>query len=117
MKNIFAFLFVFATALSSWSADHVLSAQIVNKQLSRTNSTWKAQDNWVSRLPKADVKKMLGALGVKKRDISFSVPEVMTLIAPETLDWRNKDGQNWLGPVMNQANCGSCVAFAAVATL
>lgn len=35
----------------------------------------------------------------------------------EHIDWRNKDGANWLGPVRNQANCGSCVAFATIATL
>src|SRR5581483_8309882 len=34
-----------------------------------------------------------------------------------SLDWRNMNGVNWLGPVMNQGNCGSCVAFATVATL
>ena len=33
---------------------------------------------------------------------------------PNTFDWRNKDGKNWLTPVRNQARCGSCVAFAAV---
>lgn len=35
----------------------------------------------------------------------------------EAVDWRNKGGKNWIGPVRNQANCGSCVAFATIATL
>ena len=33
------------------------------------------------------------------------------------LDWRNKDGVNWISPILNQGNCGSCVAFAAVGVL
>ena len=36
---------------------------------------------------------------------------------PAVLDWRAKDGANWVSPVLDQAYCGSCVAFATVATL
>ncbi len=35
----------------------------------------------------------------------------------ELFDWRNVDTQNWISPISNQGNCGSCVAFAAVAVL
>lgn len=35
----------------------------------------------------------------------------------ESVDWRNVRGANWLGPVRNQSNCGSCVAFATISTL
>lgn len=35
----------------------------------------------------------------------------------EKWDWREVDGQNWLSPVGDQGNCGSCVAFASVAVL
>ncbi|MBY0414610.1 MAG: C1 family peptidase [Bdellovibrionales bacterium] len=35
----------------------------------------------------------------------------------EKWDWRNVDGQNWLTPISNQGNCGSCVSFASVAVL
>ena len=31
---------------------------------------------------------------------------------PEHIDWRNKDGQNYVSPVINQGNCGSCYAVA-----
>jgi C1A family cysteine protease len=36
--------------------------------------------------------------------------------APSAVDWRNNTG-NWVTPVKDQSSCGSCVAFATVATL
>nr|XP_054751557.1 dipeptidyl peptidase 1-like isoform X2 [Lytechinus pictus] len=36
---------------------------------------------------------------------------------PESFDWRDVDGQNFVSPVRNQAQCGSCFSFAALAML
>ncbi|XP_071084168.1 dipeptidyl peptidase 1-like [Haliotis cracherodii] len=34
---------------------------------------------------------------------------------PESFDWRNVDGSNYVSPIRNQAACGSCYAFASMA--
>ncbi|XP_049813396.1 dipeptidyl peptidase 1-like [Schistocerca nitens] len=36
---------------------------------------------------------------------------------PKQWDWRNVDGVNYVSPVRDQANCGSCFAFASAAML
>ena len=78
--------------------------------------TWTAKSNWVSDLPKEQLQKMLGNKEEVKNNLDYS-DAYSKSYTYESVDWRNKDGVNWLGKVMNQGNCGSCVAFATIATL
>lgn len=36
---------------------------------------------------------------------------------PNSIDWRNIDGVNYISPIRNQGTCGSCYAFASMALL
>jgi parallel beta-helix repeat protein len=45
---------------------------------------------------------------------SNTTEKVSTMSLPSSFDWRNYQGQDWMTPVKNQGQCGSCWAFSAV---
>ncbi len=76
-----------------------------------------AKESWVTQLPREEIQRMLGLQRPPQGRLDFEPAPSMTDVTRESVDWRSRNGSNWLGPVMNQGNCGSCVAFATIATL
>ncbi|MBC7427802.1 MAG: hypothetical protein H7336_04260 [Bacteriovorax sp.] len=74
---------------------------------------WLKGETSVSRLTKFQREKIFGnRLVTPEHTLTYSENAVK-----EKWDWRNVKDQNWLSPISNQGNCGSCVAFAAIAVL
>ena len=94
----------------------ILSVQDLNKQLVAAHATWRAKDNWLNHLSHSDLVHMMGARGVHPTEVKFSAQN-FTPATPQVLDWRNVNGLDYVSPILNQGHCGSCVAFATIATL
>lgn len=91
----------------------------VQKTLMLNQAKWTAGANWVAELPRSQIQRMLGSLDHPAlKDAQFqSFSKLKGLATPPAFDLRDVQGTNFVSPVLNQGNCGSCVSFAAVATL
>lgn len=90
--------------------------QRLNDILKKQNATWFAKETAVGQLSRPEQLRRLG-LAEEENVVQFTKPEYQTKALPAGLDWRNKDGLNWVSPILDQGNCGSCVAFAAIGVL
>ncbi len=101
------------------STDRAINVGALNQQLKAKNAGWVAKETSLSHLTKAEVQSRFGLKEELSPDIEFVRNSVKALDSnlPSIVDWRNKDGVNWVSPLLNQANCGSCVAFASIGTM
>jgi C1A family cysteine protease len=103
------------SAILAFASPRELSA--IQAAVEAKSALWRAGESWVTRLSPEDRRRLLGEKTLESGLEFQRAPSTVGGSYPSAIDWRNKDGSNWVTPIRDQQSCGSCVAFGSVATL
>ncbi len=89
----------------------------LQKAIAAEGLCWQAGETSMSRLSGEERRRRLGALIEPTEELAAEPEPALEVGAlPATLDWRNRNG-NWVTPIRDQGNCGSCWAFSTTGVL
>ena len=106
---VFFGIFVFSSSAFSNQETDEINAAIKEKK-----AQWTAGETTITKLSEKDRKKRLGLIPPKSSEENYTVSALMSV--PSSFDWRNNNG-NFVTPIRDQGNCGSCWAFVTTAAL
>ena len=113
LKLVILFLISFSLISVTVSSTELKEIQ---KAIKEKKARWIAGETSVSRLTPEQRKKLLGDIPVAQREIKTN-PPLFGFTLPDSFDWRDKDGHNWMSSITNQGACGNCWAHASCGAL
>ena len=96
--------------------------EFLNQKINEKNLSWVAGETSMSKLSKEERRARLGLIKspFQKQNTGIETNYLTLPLSasyPSSLDWRNKDGNDWISPIKDQGECGACWAFSSVAVV
>ena len=89
----------------------------VQQVIAEKHLAWTAGETTVSAMSAEQRKHLVGGLKGPAGSAPAWQPSVKMASLPAAFDWRDSNGKNYVTPVRNQGQCGSCYIFGTVAAL
>jgi C1A family cysteine protease len=114
-----------AKSRPSNSGEGDLKVTSIQSEIARKGATWQAGETPLTAMSESDRVAHLGLrVSDEERAATQKVIQTATnlaglqaaVAAPVSVDWRNNGG-NFVTPIKDQSNCGSCVSFGTLATI
>lgn len=114
---VISFLFiVYANNTLAFDENNRNDLETIQREIQQHNAKWAAEYNHIFTREHNTVEFYLGVNTERVDNVNNEI-ESQSSPPPSSFDWRDVDGKNYITSIKNQANCGSCVGFAAVAVL
>ena len=107
---------VFSTSFAKLTPEQAQELKEIQTAIKAKGAKWKAGENAIMKLPKDAKQKLCGLRMESAPSKEDDGAPVEATSFPATFDWRT-DSRNVVTPVKDQANCGSCWAFASVGAM
>ncbi len=112
MLRILGLLLLYIHAFLALAED--ISLNELQRKINQNKAGWEAAETSLSILSAEEQRNRLGLLDIPKKSLGFEIAEAIAM--PSSLDWR-ANPSDFVGEVMDQGRCNSCVSFASVGTL
>ncbi len=89
----------------------------LNLEIKIQGLEWEAGETSISRLPLEERRMRLGAIKPVGEDYENLAEVKIRSTLPSSLDWRSRNGRNYMTTIKDQGNCGSCWAFSVLGTM
>jgi hypothetical protein len=106
-------IFVLSFVLASFGSE----LEEIQKAIKEKGAKWVAGETSVLRMAPEQRRKLLGDLPAEKPKGGLVSLPLSGVALPDTFDWRDYLGHNWMTSIKDQGSCGNCWAMAACGAL
>jgi len=97
----------------------MIDIQALNERLEREGAMWRAGETYLSKLSFDEMRKLATSRLPLRKSIPVRAPtRYPDPAAPpdfdQVVDWRARNGKNYVTPVKAQGGCGACTSFAVI---